>query len=178
MTVAKGITSGYVPLGATIVSDRVARGLEDRYLGAGLTYAAHPLACAAGCAVLEVYLEERLDERAARVGERLLAGLRALAARHPVVGDVRGKGLLACLELVRNRDTREPLSPQRTEAPVTAPMAALRRVLNDRKVSTLTRWNLVVMAPPLTIGENEIDLALEGFDAALEAAEAEVGALA
>jgi taurine---2-oxoglutarate transaminase len=178
MTVAKGITSGYVPLGATIVSDRVAHALDDVYLGAGLTYAAHPLACAAGCAVLDVYLEERLDDRAARMGDRLLAGLHTLAGRHPIVGDVRGKGLLACLELVRDRDTREPLSPQRTEGPVTAPMAALRRALNERNVSVLTRWNLVVMAPPLTIGEDELDLALEAFDAALEAAEAEIGALA
>ena len=176
MTVAKGITSGYVPLGATIVSERVAHHFDDRYLGAGLTYAAHPLACAAGCAVLEVYVEERLDERAAHLGERLLAGLGRLAERHPCVGDVRGKGLLAALELVRDRETREPLSPQRTEAPVSAPMAALKRVLNQRRVSTLLRWNLVVMAPPLTIAESELDGALDALDAALSAVDAEVGA--
>ena len=176
MTVAKGITSGYVPLGATIVSDRVAHTFDDRYLGAGLTYAAHPLACAAGCAVLEVYLEEKLDERAASLGERLLRGLEGLAERHPCVGDVRGQGLLAALELVRDRETREPLSPQRTEAPVTPPMAALKRVLNERRVSTLLRWNLVVMAPPLTISEAELDTALEALDAALSAVDAEVGA--
>ncbi len=174
MSVAKGITSGYVPLGATVVSERVARQIDDRYLGAGLTYSAHPLACAAGCAVMEVYVEERLDERAARMGERLLRGLNELAARHPSVGDVRGKGLLAGVELVRDRESREPLSPQRTEAPVTPPMAALKRVLNEHRVSTHVRWNLVIMAPPLTITEDEIDVALGALDAALAAAEAEL----
>ena len=86
MTVAKGITSGYVPLGAAITNGRVARHFQDHYLGAGLTYAAHPLACAAGCAVLEVYLEEGLAERAERFGARLLGRLRELAAAHPTVG--------------------------------------------------------------------------------------------
>jgi taurine--2-oxoglutarate transaminase len=177
MTVAKGITSGYVPLGATIVNDRVARHFDDHYLGAGLTYAAHPLACAAGCAVMEVYIEENLAERAARLGDRMLARLRDLAGEHPSVGEVRGLGMLAGIELVRDRKTREPLSPQRTEAPVTPAMAAVRQALNERHVSALSRWNLLVLAPPLTIAEDELDLGLEAIDAALAAADAEVTAL-
>jgi taurine---2-oxoglutarate transaminase len=169
MTVAKGITSGYVPLGATIVSDRVAAYFDDHYLGAGLTYAAHPLACAAGCATLEVYVEEDLAARAAAMGDKLLAGLRELAARHPCVGDVRGVGMLACLELVRDRDTREPLSPQRTEAPLTVAMSQVRLAVLARRVWPLFRWNLIGFAPPLTLTDEELQEGLAAIDAGLEA---------
>jgi taurine--2-oxoglutarate transaminase len=178
MTVAKGLTSGYVPLGAAITNDRVARHFDDHYLGAGLTYAAHPLACAAGCAVLEVYLEEGLAERAASMGRRLLARLREMAEKHPSVGEVRGLGMLVGIELVRDRTTREPLSPQRTEDPVTPAMAAVRRTLNEHHVSALTRWNLIALAPPLTIGEDELDQGLEAVEAALETADTQVTAAA
>ena len=171
MTVAKGLTSGYVPLGATIVSDRVAAHFDDHYLGAGLTYAAHPLACAAGCAVLEVYVEEDLAARAAATGERIAAGLSELADRHPCVGDVRGVGMIACLELVRNRQTREPLSPQRTEAPLTAELGAVRGAILGRRVWPLFRWNLIGLTPPLTLTPEELDHGLDALDGGLEAAD-------
>ncbi len=169
MTVAKGITAGYVPLGATIVSDRVAAYFDDHYLGGGLTYAAHPLACAAGCATLEVYIEEELAARAAAMGEKLLTGLRLLADRHPCVGDVRGVGMLACLELVRDRGTREPLSPQRTEAPLAPAMAAVRSAIVARRAWPLFRWNLIGLTPPLTLTEAELDEGLSAVEAGLEA---------
>jgi taurine---2-oxoglutarate transaminase len=169
MTVAKGITSGYVPLGATIVSDRVAGYFDDHYLGAGLTYSAHPLACAAGCATLEVYLEEDLAARAARTGERLLAGVRELADRHPCVGDVRGVGMLACLELVRDRTTREPLSPQRTETVVSPAMQEVRRAILARRAWPLFRWNLIGLTPPLNLTDEELAEGLAAIDAGLEA---------
>src|SRR5262249_56953953 len=122
---------------------------DDHYRGGGLTYAAHPLACAAGCATLEVYLEEDLARRAADMGAGLLARLREIAERHPSVGDVRGVGMLACLELVRDRNTREPLSPQRTDAPVTAAMAEARKAILDRQgVTLLRREPRAPMAPP------------------------------
>ena len=175
MTVAKGITSGYVPLGATIVSERVARYFDDHYLAAGLTYAAHPLACAAGCATLEVYLEEDLAAQAERTGARLLARLQALAARHPCVGDVRAVGLLACLELVRDRETREPLSPQRTEAPPTPAMAEVRSAILSRRVWPLFRWNLIGLAPPLNIGDDELEQGLAAIEAGLEAGDRALG---
>jgi taurine--2-oxoglutarate transaminase len=171
MSVAKGITSGYVPLGASIVSDRVASHFDDNYLGAGLTYAAHPLACAAGCATLEVYLEEDLAARAAETGRLLMERLRQLAARHPSVGEVRGVGLLACLELVRDRETRTPLSPQRTESPLSPEMAGVRKAILGRRAWPLFRWNLIVLAPPLNISEEELDQGLEAVEAGLEAAD-------
>jgi taurine---2-oxoglutarate transaminase len=169
MSVAKGITSGYVPLGASIVSEKVAAYFDDHYLGAGLTYAAHPLACAAGCATLEVYLEEDLAARAAESGERLLERLQELASRHPCVGEVRGVGLLACLELVRDRQTREPLSAQRTEAPLSPEMSQVRKAIIDRRVWPLFRWNLIGLAPPLNISDDELDQGLEAIEAGLEA---------
>ena len=178
MTVAKGITSGYVPLGATIVSDRLAGYFEDHYLGAGLTYAAHPLACAAGCATLEVYLEEQLDRAAAETGGRALARLQEMAERHPSVGEVRGKGLLIGIELVKNRETREPLSPQRTEAPVTPEMAAVRGAIGERRVAPLYRWNLIVLAPPLNLSDQELEEGLDAIEAGLEVADRAVAATA
>ena len=176
LTFAKGVTCGYVPLGGAVVSERVAKHFDTNYLGGGLTYAAHPLACAAGCAVLEVYLEESLAERAERLGGVLMGKLEALAARHPSVGEVRGRGLLACIELVRDRSTREPLTPQRTEAPVTAAMAEVRAAILGRRVSPLFRWNLIGLTPPLTISEEELDEGLAGIEAGLEVADRHVAA--
>ena len=176
LTFAKGVTCGYVPLGGAVVGERVAKHFDTNYLGGGLTYAAHPLACAAGCAVLEVYLEESLAERAERLGGVLMGKLEALAARHPSVGEVRGRGLLACIELVRDRSTREPLTPQRTEAPVTAAMAEVRAAILGRRVSPLFRWNLIGLTPPLTISEEELDEGLAGIEAGLEVADWHVAA--
>ena len=169
MTVAKGLTSGYLPLGATIVSDRLASYFDDHYLGGGLTYAAHPLACAAGCATLEVYIEEDLAARAASMGQKMLARLHEIAMRHLCVGDVRGVGMLACLELVRDVMTREPLSPQRTEAPVTPAMAQVRKAILDSRVWPLFRWNLIGLTPPLTLSEEELEVGLIAIEAGLEA---------
>ncbi|MBJ7612191.1 MAG: aminotransferase class III-fold pyridoxal phosphate-dependent enzyme [Candidatus Dormibacteraeota bacterium] len=169
MAVAKGLTSGYVPLGASIVSDRVAAYFDHHYLGAGLTYAAHPLACAAGCATLEVYIEEDLAARAAETGRRLQERLSELAARHICVGEARGVGLLGCLELVKDRTTREPLSPQRTEGPLSPEMAEVRKAVLARRAWPLFRWNLIILAPPLNISDEELDEGLAAVEAGLEA---------
>src|SRR5262249_26037675 len=98
MVMAKGLTSGYVPMGAVVVRDKVAAHFEKRMLPLGSTYTAHPLACAAALACLEEYEERGLINQARRMGDVLMTRLTALAERHPCVGDVRGKGLLCCLE--------------------------------------------------------------------------------
>jgi taurine--2-oxoglutarate transaminase len=170
MTVAKGITSGYVPLGAAIVSDKVAAFFEDHYLGSGLTYAAHPLACAAGVATLEVYMEEDLANRAARMGERLMKRLRQMEEAHPSVGEVRGKGLLAAIELVKDKETREPLTPQRQEVR-SDPMQEVVKAIWAKQVRPAFRWNLIIIAPPLTISEEEMDEGLEAIEAGLQVAD-------
>ncbi len=175
MTVAKGITAGYVPLGAAIVSDRVADFYEDHYLGSGLTYAAHPLACAAGVATLEVYLEEELADRAARLGKILMKRLEELRDKHPSVGEVRGLGLLAAIELVKDKETREPLTPQRMETR-NAAMTEVVKAVWAKGSRPAFRWNLVIIAPPLTISEEELEEGLDAIEAGLEVADSHVAA--
>src|SRR5690348_16798496 len=111
MTVAKGLTSAYVPLGATIVSDTIAAQFEDKPLYAGLTYNSHPVGCAAAVACINVYKEDNLIENARNLGEMLSAELVRLKETHPSVGDVRSMGLFSLVELVKNRETREPMAP-------------------------------------------------------------------
>jgi taurine--2-oxoglutarate transaminase len=175
MTVAKGITSGYVPLGAAIVSDRVADFFEDHYLGSGLTYAAHPLACAAGVATLEVYLEEELADRAARMGKKLMKRLEEMRDKHPSVGEVRGLGMLAAIELVRDKETREPFTPQRNETR-NAEMTEVVKAVWAKGSRPAFRWNLVIIAPPLTISEEELEEGLDAIEAGLEVADRHVAA--
>jgi taurine--2-oxoglutarate transaminase len=111
ITMAKGLTSAYVQLGAVGMRRGIADHFRDRLLFAGLTYNSHTLACAAGLATIAVYEEDNLIENARRLGGVLTDRLAALAARHPCVGDVRSIGLFGVLELVRNRTTREPIAP-------------------------------------------------------------------
>jgi len=172
MTLAKGITGGAVPLGAVVVSERLRDWLRRNELASGLTACGHPLACAAGVATIEAMRDEGLVERAAAVGEALGRGLRDLAARHPSVGEVRGLGLMWGLELVRDRETGEPLVPFHARGEAAAPMAALRRAAMDRGLHLFTHDSLVLVAPPLVISEDEVGEGLARLDAALAAADA------
>jgi adenosylmethionine-8-amino-7-oxononanoate aminotransferase len=178
MTLGKGITSGYVPLGAVVASDRVASFFESTPLLAGMTYSGHPLACAAGVATLAAYREEGLIERARILGDHLLSRLTALKDRHPAVGDVRGRGLFACIELVRDRETREPFVPwtPRGGRETHPAVAGTLRAMMERGVYAYTRWNMIMIAPPFVITEEELDEGIEAIDAALAAADAHVAA--
>jgi taurine---2-oxoglutarate transaminase len=162
MTLAKGLTGAHVPLGAVVLSRAVAARLEDEMLYTGLTYCGHPLACAAGLAALQAYENERLIERSRRLGAQLFQRLQGLQEKHAVIGDIRGgDGLFAVVELVRDRATRAPLS----EWPQTHP--ALKVLLEDalaRDVSFASRGNLLLLAPPLVIGENDLQDALSLLD--------------
>jgi taurine--2-oxoglutarate transaminase len=165
MCMAKGITSGYVPLGATVVTDKVAEFFNDHVFWGGLTYSAHALACAAGVANIEVYRNENLIENAREMGKVLRRGLMDLAERHPVIGDIRGTGLLQLTELVKNRETREPLST--FNQPMTDPMKLIARTLKENGVSAFVRWNMIFHAPPLVVNEAQIQEALDVMDKAL-----------
>jgi taurine---2-oxoglutarate transaminase len=162
MTLAKGLTGAHLPLGAVVLSREVASRLEHEMLYTGLTYCGHPLSCAAGVAAIEAYENERLIERSRRLGAQLLERLRTLQARHATIGDVRGgEGLFAVVELVRDRVTRAPLG----EWPEVHP--ALKKLVQDamaRNVSFATRGNLILLAPPLVIGENDLQDALTLLD--------------
>ena len=126
MTLAKGLTGAHVPLGAVVLSREVAARLEHERLQTGLTYCGHPLACAAGLAALQAYEDEGLVERSRALGARMLAELRAMQDRLPVIGDVRGgHGLFAVVELVKDRATREPVS-------ALAPHASIARGLRAK----------------------------------------------
>lgn len=165
MTVAKGITAGYVPLGATIVSGQVAEYFDKNTLWAGLTYSAHTLAMAAGIATIEVYQEENLIERAREMGEKLSKGLAELAERHAIIGEIRGTGLLQVIELVKNRETREPLSE--FNKPLSEPLQKVSKALRDAGLNAFTRWNMIFCTPPLTINNEQLQDGLDGLDRAL-----------
>jgi len=162
ITLAKGLTGAMMPLGAVVISADIARRLDQQVLMTGLTYCGHPLACAAGVAALDAYRDEDLIERSRRMGRGLASDLQALAARHRVIGDVRGgHGLFAVLELVNDRETREPIAPWPQMA---AALAALLRAALAEGVSFGARGNLLLLAPPLVIDEVDLRRALNLLD--------------
>jgi taurine--2-oxoglutarate transaminase len=168
---AKGASSSYVPLGGVLLRESVARFFDDTLFDVGHTHAGHVLAVAAGLATLGVYQEEALFERAREIEAWLREGLGALQQRHPIVGDVRGMGALFGLELVRDRAAREPLVAWH-HAGGSAPMQTLYRELLRRGVHAYGRYNLVMIAPPLTIRRDELQEGFAALDEALGAVEA------
>ncbi|MFA6231108.1 MAG: aminotransferase class III-fold pyridoxal phosphate-dependent enzyme [Rhodanobacter sp.] len=162
MTLAKGLTGAHLPLGAVVLSAGIAERLQDEMLYTGLTYCGHPLACAAGLAALRAYENEGLISRSRILGGWMLAELRSLQTRHPVIGDVRGgHGLFAVLELVVDRRSREPLAPWPQTAPA---LQALVDAAMDEGVSFACRGNLLLLAPPLVIESHALADALTLLD--------------
>lgn len=168
MTMAKGLTSAYVPLGATMVSQPIAEFFEERTLYAGLTYNSHPVGCAAAVACIGVYQQDRLVENARALGELLRAELGRLKERHPSVGDARAIGLFSMVELVRDRATREPLVPYNPRPDQLGPMPAFNAFLREHGLFTLVRWGGFFVNPPLCITEQQLREGLEIIDRGLE----------
>jgi taurine--2-oxoglutarate transaminase len=165
MTMAKGLTSAYVQLGAVGMRRSIADRFTDVPFPGGLTYNSHPLACATALATIAVMEEDGLVERAMRSG-RLMTELHAeLASRHPSVGATRSLGLFGIIELIRNRATREPLAPFNGSSPE---MAALSRFFRDEGLYTFVRWNCFFTNPPLSITEAEMREAFAIIDRGLE----------
>jgi taurine--2-oxoglutarate transaminase len=171
LTVAKGINSGYVPLGAMVVSEPIADWVKSKYFAGGLTYSGHPLACASGVASIEAFQEERIVEQAAATGEVLRTELGKLAEKHPSVGEVRGLGCFWGLELVKSRETREPLVPFNAAGEAMAPVAAVSKRALERGLYLMTHWNVAMVVPPLTITREELDEGLAALDDALSVAD-------
>ncbi len=169
MTMAKGITCGYVPLGATITNDRIAKHFDQNALYCGLTYSSYPIGCAAALACMKVYEEDNLIENSAKMGKVLEAGLRKLQDKHPCVGDVRGIGLFWLLELVKNRETKEPMNG--FNKPMTEPMAKVAGKLKELGMSTFVRWDWVFAVPPLCVTEEQLNEGLAIIDEALSLAD-------
>jgi len=168
ITMAKGLTSAYVQLGAVGVRQHIADHFKDKPFPGGLTYSSHPVACAAALATIAVYEEDGLIERASRTGTVMAGMLADLEKRHPSVGAVRSIGLFGIIELVRNRTTREPMAPMNGTSPE---MAALGRFFREQGLFTFIRWNFFFTNPPLTITEEELGEAFAIIDRGLEATE-------
>ncbi|RDI96629.1 aminotransferase class III-fold pyridoxal phosphate-dependent enzyme [Meiothermus sp. QL-1] len=158
VTCAKGLTSGYIPLGAVIVSEPIAEFFEKNTLWGGLTYSGHPLACAAALANLEVYEEEQIFENVEVQGRYLAERLEAMRKKYACVGDVRYKGLFSVIELVRDKTTKEPLAPYNGTSPE---MQRLAGHLKSRYIYAMTRFHMLWVAPPLVIQREELAYALD-----------------
>ena len=164
LTVAKGINSGYVPLGAMVLNEKIADWVKDKYFAGGLTYSGHILACASAVASIEAFQEEGIVENSAAMGEVLAEELPRLQERHPSIGEARGKGLFWGIELVRDRETREPLVPFNAAGEAMAPITQLAKAAMERGLYLMTHWNVVIVAPPLTITREELDEGLAILD--------------
>jgi taurine--2-oxoglutarate transaminase len=162
MTLAKGLTGAAAPLGAVVMGADVYARIEHEMFYGGLTYCGHPLSCAAGVAAIDAYREEKLIERSRRLGAQMFAELQKLAARHAVIGDVRGgRGLFAVVELVADRATKAPIAPWPAQPEA---MKALLATARDEGVSFGSRGNLLILAPPLVIAEPDLASALGVLD--------------
>jgi taurine--2-oxoglutarate transaminase len=157
ITTAKGITSGYVPLGAVIISEPIAEYFEDKMLWCGLTYSGHPLACAAGVATIEVYTEDGLLQNALKVGGHLGKRLDAIKLEHPSVGDVRHIGLFTAIEIVSDKQSKKPIDP----------LVETGKFLRDKGLFTFIFHNVIFVVPPLCINESQIDDGLSIVEDAL-----------
>jgi len=158
ITTAKGITSGYVPLGAVIVSDPIAQYFEDHMLWCGLTYSGHPLACAAAVATLEVYEQDGLIENAKTLGKKLGKKLEKLKQNHPSVGDVRYIGLFSAIEVVNNQKTKQPMDP----------LTEINAYFKSKGLFTFINHNVIFIVPPLCINESQLDEGISIIDEALK----------
>jgi taurine---2-oxoglutarate transaminase len=170
ITFAKGVNSGYVPLGGVILSQKLSDYFKDHMFWGGLTYSGHPLACAAGIANVKLYEEEGLIENSAQMGEILLTEMKKVRSRHPSVGEVRGLGLFVGVELVKSKETREPLT--RWNSPGAGIAAELGKALMARGIYVYCRWNMMFLSPPLCINEEDLRYGVSLIDDALSVADA------
>jgi taurine---2-oxoglutarate transaminase len=172
MTIAKGLNSGYVPLGGVVIGDPIHELFMQRPYPAGLTYSGHPLACAAAVGAINAMHEEGTIPAAARLGADILGpALMSLAEKHPSVGDVRGIGGLWTIELVRDRDTKEPIVQWGATGDANAPIAAFSGACFDRGLVPMILGNRVHVAPPLNVSEEDAGIGLAILDEALEEAD-------
>ena len=169
---AKGVNSGYVPLGGVLISESIAETFARRPYPGGLTYSGHPLACAAAVATITAMRDERIVENAAHIGETVLGpGLRDLAGRHRSVGEVRGMGVFWAIELVADRDSRAPLVPYNASGPANAPMTELVGACKQRGLLPFTNGNRLHVVPPCTISATDAKEGLGILDEALAVAD-------
>jgi taurine--2-oxoglutarate transaminase len=169
---AKGITSGYLPFGCVMMTDTIASKYDNEPLMLGLTYSGHATACAAALEVIKIYESDNLIEQAAKRGVYVNEWVEQLKKKHPSIGDFRNSGLLGCLELVKNRKTKEPMAPYNAPASAMKVMNEVAAKLKELGMYTFVRWNYIFIAPPLIITEEQIDEGMAILSEALKIADA------
>jgi len=165
MTMAKGLTSAYAPLGAVAMREEIAEYFNERVFYGGLTYNSHPISMAAAIATIKVMQEDRVVENAQKMGTVLRRHLNDLGEQHASIGEVRSIGLFSAIEVVRNRETREPMAPYNASSPE---MDRVRQYLLDNGVYAFVHWNVILVNPPLIIKEEQLAEGFKVIDKALE----------
>ena len=165
MTMAKGLTSAYAPLGAVAMKPEIAAAFDEHAFESGLTYTSHPISLAAAVANISVMREDKLVEHASGMGGVLRRMLNDLGEAHPSIGEVRNLGLFGIIELVKDRKTKEPMAPWNGSSPE---MAALRKYCTDHGLFLYTHWHTVLIIPPLIIDEEQLKEGMDVLDKALE----------
>ena len=166
---AKGVTSGYVPLGGVVLNEALSATFNDRVYPGGLTYSGHPLACATAVACIETMERERIVENARRIGDDVLRpGLKELATRHRIIGDVRGRGVFFALELVSDQTTKEPLAPYGGSS---AAMNEILAACREERLLIFNNFNRLHVVPPCTVTDEEAHDGLARLDRALAVAD-------
>lgn len=171
VTMAKGITSGYIPFGCLMITDKIAAKYNDVVLATGMTYNAHPVGCAAALKTINIYEEDNLIENAAQMGQYVTAQAERMKQKHPSIGDFRTQGLLGCFEIVKNRETKEPMAPFNAKPDEMVVMAKVAAKIKELGMYTFVRWSYVFVAPPLCVTKKQIDEGLAIISEALKIAD-------
>ncbi|MFM7337613.1 MAG: aspartate aminotransferase family protein [Actinomycetota bacterium] len=169
---AKGVNSGYVPLGGVVISQKIADTFKERMFPGGLTYSGHPLACGAAVASINIFKEEKIVEHARMLGKDVIGpALEKLKAKHPSVGDVRGLGVFWAIELVKNRETRKPFVPFNATGADAKPMLELAAACKERGLWPFTHFNRMHVVPPCNTPVEDVKAGLEIIDEVLDIAD-------
>lgn len=168
---AKGLTCGYLPFGCLMVSDKIASKYDDQVMALGLTYSAHPVSCAAALATIKIYEDDGLIENAVAMGKYIIERMELLKQKHPSIGDFRNTGLLGCIELVKNRDTKEPMAPFNAKPDEMVVMNKVAARLKELGLYTFVRWSYIFIAPPLCVTREQIDEGLAIISEAIKIAD-------
>lgn len=174
IAMAKGLTCGYLPFGCLMVSDTIAAKFDDQVMALGLTYSAHPVCCAAALETIKIYEDDNLIANAASMGKYMDGEVEKLKQKHPSIGDWRNTGLLGCIELVKNRQTKEPIAPFNAKPEEMTVMNKVAAKIRELGMYTFVRWNYVFIAPPLCVTKEEVDEGLAIISEAIRIADENV----
>ena len=174
IAMAKGLTCGYLPFGCLMVSDKIASKYDDAMLPLGLTYSAHPVCCAAALETLKIYDDENLIENTVAMGKYVEEQVALLKQKHPSIGEFRNTGLLGCIELVKNKNTKKPMAPFNAKPEEMLVMNKVAAKIKDLGMYTFVRWNYIFIAPPLCVTKEQIDEGLAIISEAIKIADENV----